>query len=324
MNDDVLVSVICLAYNHEKYICQAMDSILSQKTDFKYEVIVSEDCSTDNTAKILREYESKDDKLKVIYFQENQHTKGIPKLPKLIDMAKGELLAFCECDDYFCDEYKLQKQVDLLRKHPDCVACIHSAYRVSENGNKIGYKRPRTTKEIMGMKEIIPCLGESLYALNSLMCYKKALADYFDNPLYLCKCGVGDMPLALYLAFKGNFIYSEGNMAAYRVNSIGSWSQRMSRDSVAAIKTLNRFIELMKELDRMTHGSFHKEVCERMNYFEFMKAYNEKNYSKYMSVEYKVYRERRPLKQRLNFSLKCFVKYVKQIVCGTRKSADEL
>ena len=78
MKDDIMVSICCLAYNHEKYIRQCLDGFIMQKCDFKFEVIIHDDASTDHTADIIREYEKKyPDIIKPIYQTENQYSKGI-------------------------------------------------------------------------------------------------------------------------------------------------------------------------------------------------------------------------------------------------------
>ena len=75
MKDDIMVSICCITYNHEKYIREALDSFLMQNTDFKYEIVIHDDASTDNTANIIREYEEKyPDIIKPIYQKENQYS----------------------------------------------------------------------------------------------------------------------------------------------------------------------------------------------------------------------------------------------------------
>ena len=78
MNDDVVVSVLCIAYNHEKYIRSALDGFVNQKTNFRYEVLINDDASTDHTAAIIAEYEAKyPDIIKPVYQTENQYSKGV-------------------------------------------------------------------------------------------------------------------------------------------------------------------------------------------------------------------------------------------------------
>ena len=128
MNEEIKVSVLCLTYNHENYIADALSSFIQQKTNFKYEILVNDDCSTDRTTEIVKEYALKyPDIIKPIFHEENQYSKGVsPIRDILIPGAKGKYIAICEGDDYWCDDKKLQKQVDLKEKNPSASVRVHA------------------------------------------------------------------------------------------------------------------------------------------------------------------------------------------------------
>ncbi len=132
-----LVSVIVSCYNHELYIRECLDGILMQQTDFPFEIIIGDDCSTDNSLTILREYEQKHpDIIKVIASKENLYSKKIllvytQSYPK----SRGKYIALCEGDDYWIDPHKLQRQVDFLESHPQYSMCFHD-YMI-KNGDKM-------------------------------------------------------------------------------------------------------------------------------------------------------------------------------------------
>lgn len=132
-----LVSIRCLAYNHEKYIREALEGFVMQKTNFKFEAIVHDDASTDNTASIIREYAEKyPEIIKPILEKENQYSKHDGSLSQIVNAAcKGKYIALCEGDDYWTDSYKLQKQVDFMESHPDYTMCFHNATEHFETGN---------------------------------------------------------------------------------------------------------------------------------------------------------------------------------------------
>lgn len=136
-NDEVMVSVCCLAYNHEKYIRQTLEGFVSQKTDFKFEVIVHDDASTDKTESIIEEFGQKyPDIIKPIFQVENQYSKGVKILDAYIyPRCNGRYLCYCEGDDYWCDKDKLQKQFDVLEEHPECSICVHKAQCINEDGS---------------------------------------------------------------------------------------------------------------------------------------------------------------------------------------------
>ena len=119
-NNKVLVSICCGTYNHEKYIKEALDSFVNQKTNFKYEVIVVDDASTDGTAKIIKQYQKKyPDLIRAVFNKENQFSKGNRIFGKMFSLSKGKYISYCDGDDYFIDSYKLQKQVDFMEENPE-------------------------------------------------------------------------------------------------------------------------------------------------------------------------------------------------------------
>jgi glycosyltransferase involved in cell wall biosynthesis len=103
-----------LVYNHEQFLKQSIESILSQKTNFDFELIIHDDASTDQSLKVINSFKS-DSRVKVVSQSENLYSKGIgPNTSVVFPMAKGEYIALCEGDDFWADENKLQNQVDFL------------------------------------------------------------------------------------------------------------------------------------------------------------------------------------------------------------------
>lgn len=125
-NDGCAVTVCCITYNHEDFIGQALDSFIMQKTNFKFKVFVGEDCGPDGTADIVREYAEKYPDIIVPFIRE----KNMGAQANLIDLcnhADSPYIAFCEGDDYWIDEYKLQKQYDYMQANSDMRACYSRA-----------------------------------------------------------------------------------------------------------------------------------------------------------------------------------------------------
>lgn len=136
MNDYKLrVSIAVITYGHEQYIKQALDSILMQKTNFNYEIVVGEDCSPDDTRNILKEYENKyPDKFQMLYRDENLGpTKNIYDV---LLHCSGDYIALLEGDDYWNNSNKIQKQVDFLDKHPEYIGVVHSCKVISDDAVK--------------------------------------------------------------------------------------------------------------------------------------------------------------------------------------------
>lgn len=140
VNTSPLVSIQCITYNHEKYIKDAIEGFLIQKTNFPVEILIHDDASTDKTAEIIREYELKYPNLfKPIYQVENQYSKKKGLVTSIQNKrSKGKYIAKCEGDDYWTDPLKLQKQVDFLESHPDYTLSCHN-YKILDLDGK-GYR----------------------------------------------------------------------------------------------------------------------------------------------------------------------------------------
>jgi glycosyltransferase involved in cell wall biosynthesis len=131
-----LVSVRTLTYNHEKYIAQCLEGILMQRTNFPFEVVVGEDCSTDRTQEIVLAYEKKyPDKIRAITSERN--VGAARNIVRVQQACQGKYHAFCEGDDYWIDPLKLQKQVDFMEAHPDVSLCFHNVFVVKESNYSV-------------------------------------------------------------------------------------------------------------------------------------------------------------------------------------------
>ena len=138
--NNIKVSVIVLTYNHEKYIRQALDSILMQKVDFQYEILIGDDASTDKTADILQEYKNKYPDIIKLYL--NKINLGATRNAyNLLMSAQGEYLATCEGDDYWIDENKLKIQIDFLDNNKEFIGCTHYCKIVDENDSLISLRK---------------------------------------------------------------------------------------------------------------------------------------------------------------------------------------
>ncbi|MFI3202473.1 MAG: glycosyltransferase family A protein, partial [Eubacteriales bacterium] len=143
--DEIMVSIFCLCYNHEKYLVKCLEGFVNQKTQFKFEVLVHDDASTDNSAKIIREFELKYPSIiKPIYQLDNQYSKGVSiGLKWQMSRAKGRYIAFCDGDDYWCDHNKLQKQFNIMEGNNNCHLCLHRVELIKESGEKLNRCCPK-------------------------------------------------------------------------------------------------------------------------------------------------------------------------------------
>ena len=131
----VKVSALILTYNHERFIGQAIEGFLTQKTDFPSELVIAEDCSTDGTRDVIRRYwEKYPDRIRVLL---NRHNIGAgPTITRAYHACRGQYVAVVEGDDYWTSPDKLQRQADLLDRHPEYAMCFHSVQMVWDDGSR--------------------------------------------------------------------------------------------------------------------------------------------------------------------------------------------
>ncbi|MBN2396547.1 MAG: glycosyltransferase [Candidatus Atribacteria bacterium] len=267
----IMVSIICMTYNHENYIADAIESFLMQKSNFNYEILIHDDASTDRTPEIIKQYESKyPDLIKPIYQTENQYSKGVKVGRFNRERAKGKYIAICEGDDYWTDPYKLQKQVDYMEKYPECSICVHAAYRVSpEKIKKKPYIRPNRGNKIFTTEEVIEG-GGSLFATNSILypaVFCKNRPDFQEN------APIGDYPLVIYLALQGTVYYIDEFMSAYRVGIKGSWTSMMSSASIERrVVHTNKIVDMLNEINRYAEYKYDITIKKKIknNRFKIM------------------------------------------------------
>lgn len=223
----IMVSIRCTAYNHEKYIRDALEGFVMQKTNFRFEAIVHDDASTDGTAAIIREYAEKyPDIIKPIYETENQYSKHDGSLRRIMDEAcKGKYIALCEGDDYWIEPYKLQKQVDFLESSPDYSMCWTDAF-VEINGKKKAYNRYLQNCQ-SSIEDIIEKGGDFIPTC-SILIRKSVIINMPSKAKgYFC----GDYPLQMWSAYIGKTYYLSEQTCIYRFLTSGSWSYRFSKES---------------------------------------------------------------------------------------------
>ena len=133
--EDPMVSIICLTYNHAKYIEKTFHGFAEQVADFPFEIIIGEDCSTDNTLELCKKFQSEHpDKVRLLTWEKNlgSRANGL----RCRNACRGKYMAFCEGDDYWCYPEKLKEQVEYLESHPDCGIVYGNARVVTPKDGK--------------------------------------------------------------------------------------------------------------------------------------------------------------------------------------------
>ncbi|NFE95394.1 glycosyltransferase family 2 protein [Clostridium botulinum] len=287
-NNDVIVSIVVITYGHEKYIRQALDSVLMQTVNFNYEIIVGEDCSPDKTRKILKEYETNyPDRFIMIYRERNVGARR--NAYDVQKRCRGRYIAYLEGDDYWTDEYKLQKQVDFLESNKDFIAVTHKVTVVDENSNE--------------KNEIYPCCKHNIYSLKH---YKKDLLpsqsasilrrNYYKNYFYDDsilgdpKMWPGDRLNSLIMVSLGKVYCMKNVMSAYRhVTSSGTSFSATHKERTNKEK-IDYYITLIKFNNEQLRNNDIKVFLKERLMEAVIRHYGIKNFSsikKYWNMEKK-------------------------------------
>ena len=268
---EIMVSVLCLCYNHEPYIKDALDGFVKQKTTFPFEVLIHDDASTDKSAEIIREYEAKyPDIIKPIYQTENQHSQGIKIVKEfLLPKVRGKYIAFCEGDDFWTDENKLQKQVDFLEANPEYTVCTHNTIicvmKTAHEGEERIYF-PTGNKEITPEEAI---LKVPVYHLSSVL----VKTDFYlaTRPAWMNMLpGVGDFPNAIYFSISGRVMFlGDEIMSYYRNGTPGSWTTRVHNVFRKRIAINWKIMKMLREVDKYYNYQYHTVVRRAiLNYWK--------------------------------------------------------
>lgn len=252
-----LISIKCLAYNHEKYIEQAMDGFLMQETDFPFEVIVHDDASTDRTADILREYEKKFPLIvKPIYETENQYSKQDGSVTRITNAhLKGKYIANCEGDDYWINPYKLQTQIDFLESHPDYSTTFHDAEILTEPGMPpIDSVYPQMEDREYSATEIF----EKWTIPTASLVYRREVIDYpIKNIFNILN---GDIFLVEKCAHTGKVHCINKKMSVYRIQPSGvTWDQSKKVQRLKEYPA--HLMELKRNFPKIDQRIISRHIC---------------------------------------------------------------
>lgn len=260
-----VVSICCITFNHERYLAQALDSFLSQETDFPFEVLVHDDASTDGTADIVRDYMARyPGQVRAVLQVVNQYSLGRQIYPTLFEMARGEYIAWCEGDDFFTDVRKIQRQVDFLSANPDYSLSTHEAVLVSEQGRPVGHVRPADSDRRLTTEAVIEG-GGGMIATNSMI-FRAEFARSLPGSFH--RCSVGDYPMAVHLALNGKVHYMATPMSAYRA-AYNNWTHMIARDPRRRLANHENMLETLRGIDEASGGEFHDAVDRAATWHDF-------------------------------------------------------
>jgi glycosyltransferase involved in cell wall biosynthesis len=208
--NDYLVDVVLITYNQEEYVEKALLSVLEQVVDFKFRILIGEDYSSDRTRNIVLEYEKKyPEKIKVIKSDKNVGAQA--NVVRTIAECKMKYIACLEGDDYWCDPYKLQKQVNFMENNEGYIACCSNVFERRD----FELKRVENNFNIINIKDLLK--GNCIYTCSVI--YRNIIT----LPEWYYQCKMGDWILWLLLAKRGPFYNFREPMAVYRIHQNGIW-----------------------------------------------------------------------------------------------------
>ena len=298
----VMVTVQAIAYNHARFIRRALDGFLMQKTNFRYEIIVHDDASTDETAAIIREYEAKHpDLIRAVYQRENQYSKhrGFKKL-FVLPLTRGRYTALCECDDFWTDPFKLQKQFDALEAHPECRLCVGRVNVLDGNDEPIGWQFPNfeLSTGVKSQEDFLRMVIQYSFQTSTYFVRTEEHRAYLSGRPEFAKYMMGDVALMLFFASKGPVYCIDDMLSCYRWQSEGSWTNKFWSQPIDKICAYyERYIEGRIKYDEFTEGKYHNVCVEHVEFLrnkitklEFQHAEKCKDYKTMLQKKYAAFR----------------------------------
>lgn len=210
-----LVSVHIATYNQKDFISKAIDSAISQDTDFPVEIVIGDDFSTDGTREILNEYKVRNPDRIVLNLlpSKGDGMIGQENYESTMNKCRGKYIAFLDGDDYWTDNNKLSRQVEFLEDNEEFVMCHHDC-EAEETEGVLLKKNFNRSNPVAGFYEACQI---TIPFMSSVVIRKDAL-NYFDRKTWLKNLDLGDFALWIMASLKGKFQYIDDSMAYYRVN----------------------------------------------------------------------------------------------------------
>lgn len=261
MNDkSFLVSVKMITYNHVAYITKAIEGVLNQKTNFKYELVIGDDYSNDGTTVIIENYyHNFPEIIKPIIRKRNIG----PKLnaENLNNYLSGKYVALCEGDDYWIDPYKLQKQVDFMESNTEYSMCFHNAFVLKGNSNEMKLFASLEDREYTPNEILVNWLVPTASVL-----FRK---EYLNNKIYDKNYIFTDIALFLTLCEYGKVRCLNETMAIYRRHETGLTQNKYKlKQRIVHFNTLNKnfnykYNKEIKKIKKLLYISSIKNIIKK-------------------------------------------------------------
>lgn len=254
MNNDILVSVAMITYKHQQFIAEAIESIVAQKASFRFQLIIGEDRSPDNTRQICEEYAAKYPDI-VVLLPSDKNYGMIGNFTRTLAACKGKYIALCEGDDYWTDEHKLQRQVDFLEQHPDFSLCFSDIGTINADGSEHPRTFPEWTKDVVTIEDVVR--RGYVFIPTATLVFRNILPN--PMPEFYHKVISGDIALHLMLLDKGKGKMLPGKTAVYRMHE-GGITKSKDHQEQALIKQYQLYEEANEYLEHRYDKVFREQL----------------------------------------------------------------
>jgi glycosyltransferase involved in cell wall biosynthesis len=257
-DDDVQVSVLCICFNHEKFLDKCLEGILTQQTNFAFQIIIFDDLSTDGSREIIDRWVKRYPKIirKKLYPDENQYQKKNRAVNFLLGEIDTPYAAFCECDDYWCATRKLQEQFNALEKRKDVDLSFHPAYTLRDDhlrDDNYGYHGAASI--VVKVEDIIEVSG-GFMPMASIFIRVKKLLDLREKHPYFFKKLVRHSAIQILGSVTGGALYINKYMSVYRSMHPGSWTFSNTHNQNVKYDSYIEFLMRNNALDEMTGNRY--------------------------------------------------------------------
>lgn len=294
---DCICTVLMISYNHAKYMRKAIESVIYQKTDYRYKIHIFDDASTDGTADIIREYAEKYPQLIVPFIAETNRG-AQQNMWEAYNSVDTKYCAFLECDDYWCDEEKLQLQIDALEANLDCSYCAHNTiyenendtYRKDEDGKIMVYNRNVRDTGKYGSEDFNPLYGagwvnHSNSRVIRMSCVDLEKLEEKEDFLY-------DNAQFFYLLNRGKVYFIQRVMSVYVMNMSSTFTSLTVQQKIRG--HWERMLHINESTDRQFERLIYRHLASFAKYWLDMDDVEEgarKDYPELIGYIVRIYRK---------------------------------
>lgn len=259
INEDPIITICCLTYNHEEYLAKTLAGFCNQETEYSYEILIHDDCSTDGTIEMLKAFEKENPgRVKVIYEDVNQFSRGVNIAYQIMaKYVRCKYVAVCEGDDWWTDPHKLQKQVSFMEKHPECVLTVHNGSKLDCRSNEEDPINPFSGEGYLSEYDNYMAFMNNPPTA-SFVVRKDILVDV---PEYVISAPVFDDVLRLYAFEKGGIYYFEQMMCCRTYMHEDSWNYLLDQKQELYLNYVIRILQFYDLHDKYTGYKHTELIC---------------------------------------------------------------